>query len=243
MRSLAVHRVLDAELTAANARRADATPRVLDVGGGSGVWAVPLARSGCRVTVVDPSPNALATLRRRAEDAGVGDRIEAVQGDTDALDDLVPAATADLVLGHGLLEVVDDVGKAIEALRAAAAVGGVVSVLVANCYATVLRWALAGHLVDARRLLDAPDGALAGTKEPLLRRFDVDGLRRALTDAGLVIETLQGDGVFADVVPGTVLEANPKAVERLTDLELAAASRPPLRDVAVRLHALARRTD
>ena len=42
--------------------------RVLDVGGGSGMFAVPLARLGHDVTVVDPSADALATLRRRADD-------------------------------------------------------------------------------------------------------------------------------------------------------------------------------
>ncbi|MGH3466282.1 MAG: SAM-dependent methyltransferase, partial [Thermocrispum sp.] len=47
----AVHRVLDAELVAAR-RRGRARPRVVDVGGGSGGWAVPLAVAGCEVTVV-----------------------------------------------------------------------------------------------------------------------------------------------------------------------------------------------
>ena len=58
-----------------------ATPSVLDCGGGSGSFAVPLARAGALVTVVDISVDALATLRRRAGDAGVGERVEALQGD------------------------------------------------------------------------------------------------------------------------------------------------------------------
>ena len=59
--------------------------RVLDVGGGSGMFAVPLARLGHDVTVVDPSADALATLRRRADTAGVGARVRGVQGDGDLL--------------------------------------------------------------------------------------------------------------------------------------------------------------
>src|SRR5690554_234593 len=108
MRSDVVHRVLETELADARRRHAGEPPSVLDVGGGSGVWAVALASEGCAVTVVDTSPNSLATLRRRAADAGVGDRIEAVQGDTESLDQVTPRGGADLVLGHGLLEVVDD---------------------------------------------------------------------------------------------------------------------------------------
>lgn len=65
--------------------------RVLDVGGGSGTLAVPLARLGHDVTVVDPSADALATLTRRAQTAGVGERVHGVQGDGDQLHEVVPA--------------------------------------------------------------------------------------------------------------------------------------------------------
>ena len=241
MRPDAVHRVLDAELIAARERRGGEPPRVLDVGGGTGVWAVPLAVAGCAVTVIEPSPNALATLHRRAREAGVLDLITAIQGDTDALGDLASEGEADLVLGHGLLEVVDDAGVAASALAAAAAPGGAVSVLVANRFAAVLHRAIAGRLVDARRLLDDAAGQLAGTKDPLLRRFDIDGLEALVIATGLKVEVLQGYGVVADLVPGSVLESNPGAAEALAELELAAATRSPLRDVAARLHVLARR--
>jgi len=204
------------------------------------VWAVPLARAGCTVTVVDTSPNALATLRHRAGEAGVTDRITPVQGDADRLGDAVPAASADLVLGHGVLEVVDDPRSAAAALVAAAAPGGAVSVLVANRHAAVLGRALAGRLAEARTLLDDPDGRL-GSTDPLLRRFATIGLVTLLEDSGLTVEQLQGDGVLSDLVPGGVLEAHPGATEQLSELELAAAGCAPLRDIASRLHALARR--
>jgi 2-polyprenyl-3-methyl-5-hydroxy-6-metoxy-1,4-benzoquinol methylase len=242
MRPDAVHRVLEAEVAAARDRRAGGSPVVLDVGGGSGVWAVPLAQAGCVVTVVEPSPNALASLHRRAEEAGVSGRITAVQGDADSLPGLVPEGGADLVLGHGVLEEVDDVASAVAGLTAACAPGGAVSVLVANRYGAVLHKAIAGRLVDARRILDDDEGQLPGSGEQVRRRFDVDGLRTMLHGAGLTVELLQGHGLVSDVLPGAVLESSPGAVEALARLELAAATRPPLRDVAARLHALARKS-
>jgi S-adenosylmethionine-dependent methyltransferase len=238
MRPDAVHRVLDAELTAARERRGGEPPRVLDVGGGSGVWAVPLAAAGCVVTVVEPSPNALATLNTRAREAGV--TINAVQGDTDSLG--VPAGEADLVLAHGVLEVVDDAAAALSSLAVAVAPGGAVSVVVANRFAAILHRAIAGRIVDARRLLDDDAGQLAGTRDPLQRRFDVPGLEKLVLEAGLSVELLQGHGIVSDLVPGVVLDANPGAADALAELELAAATRSPLRDVAARLHVLARRT-
>ena len=49
--------------------------RVLDLGGGTGGIAVPLAAAGHDVTVVDPSPDALASLARRAAETGTSERI------------------------------------------------------------------------------------------------------------------------------------------------------------------------
>ncbi|MGH3830062.1 MAG: class I SAM-dependent methyltransferase [Pseudonocardiaceae bacterium] len=238
MRAVAVHQALEAEVAAAR-RRLGVAPRVLDVGGGSGVWAVALARLGCLVTVVEPNPNALATLHRRIADAGVQRLVSPVQGDVDSLADAVAAASADLVLGHGVLEVVEDPARAVRALAEATAPGGAVSVLVANRYAAVLARALAGRLAQARRVLDDPDSKF-GASDPLLRRFDTDGLIALLAASGLSVELVQGDGVVADLMPGGVLEAHPGAAEALAELELAAARRAPLRDIASRVHALAR---
>lgn len=240
MRSDAVHRVLETELAEARRRRGS-TPEVLDVGGGSGVWAVPLASAGCAVTVVDPSPNALATLQRRAVDAGVAERIRALQGDTDALEAVGPPGGADLVLGHGLLEFVDDVSTSLRALTAATAPGGAVSVLVVNRYASVLQRALAGRVSEALRLFQDVDGRLDGPAgDTLQRRFDSDTLDRVLRESGLTVEIVQGQGVLSDLVPGSVLESSAGAADALAELELAAAARSPLRDVATRLHALGR---
>ncbi|MGH3929356.1 MAG: class I SAM-dependent methyltransferase [Pseudonocardiaceae bacterium] len=239
MRAPAVHRALEVEVAAAR-RRLGAPPRVLDVGGGSGVWAVPLARSGCAVTVVDPSPNALATLHRRAAESGVQHLVSSVQGDADSLAEAVRSASADLVLAHGVLEVVENPEVATRALADATAAGGVVSILVANRYAAVLVRALAGRVAEARRILDDPHGRL-GTADPLLRRFDVGGLTALLTGSGLAVELIQGDGVVADLIPSGVLEAHPGSADQLAELELSAAVQPPLRDIASRLHVLARR--
>lgn len=60
-----------------------ATPRVLDVGTGSGCLAVAIAKrhAGAQVTATDVSPQALAVARRNAEKHKVGDRVRFVEGD------------------------------------------------------------------------------------------------------------------------------------------------------------------
>jgi SAM-dependent methyltransferase len=237
-----VHRALAAEVTSLRGRRPGQPPRVLDVGGGSGAWAVPLARLGCAVTVVDNSPNALAALHRRARDAGVHELVTPVQGDVDALGEVAPAGGADLVLGHGLLEVVDDAAAAVSALATATAEGGAVSVLVTGRYAAVLARALSGKLAEARALLLDPDGRL-GPGDALRRRLDTGALRALLESTGtLRVEVLQGDGVLDGWIPGSVRDGGPAAAREVAELENLVAGVAPLLDVAARLHALARRT-
>ncbi len=80
----------------------------LEAGCGAGAEAIWLAARGWDVTAVDIAEQALARAARRAADAGVADRVHALQGDADSLGDLVPPAGADLVLCHAVLEVVDD---------------------------------------------------------------------------------------------------------------------------------------
>ncbi|HVW40460.1 MAG TPA: methyltransferase domain-containing protein [Amycolatopsis sp.] len=235
--SSAVWRVLEDELARARARGVT-EPHVVDVGGGTGVWAVPLAAAGCLVTVVEPNQNALATLRRRAQETGVADRITVVADDTDALSRRVAPGSADLVLAHGLLEVVDDPAAVAGALAVAAAAHGAVSVLAANRHAAVLHRALAGRLAEATQLLTGSNGVLADDGESLARRFDSAGLAALLEAAGLRISLLQGDGVVCDSIGEA--ESELFTADELAEFEDAAGVASPLRDIASRLHAVAR---
>jgi SAM-dependent methyltransferase len=210
---------------------------VLDVGGGTGGFAVPLATAGHRVTVIDASPDALAALTRRAAEAGVADRVRAVQGDGDALADLVAPESADLVLCHSLLEVVDDPVTVVKALAATLCPGGVASVLVANRVATVLSRAVSGHLDVAAALLTDPEGR-TGARDTLRRRFDLDAVTALLTAGGLVVEQTHGVRVVADLLPGAVLEGQTDA---LLAFEVAASELSPYREIATQLHLFARR--
>jgi 2-polyprenyl-3-methyl-5-hydroxy-6-metoxy-1,4-benzoquinol methylase len=218
-------------------RRADRALTVVDVGGGTGGFAVPLAEAGHQVTVVDANPDALAALTRRAAEAGVAARVRAVQGDGDALAGLVEPAGADLVLCHAVLEVVDDPARVVHAVAAALRPGGAASVLVANRAAAVLSRAMNGHLDVAAALLADPDGC-AGPRDTLRRRYDAEGATTLLRAAGLRVEEIHGVRVLADLIPAAAADNDPQA---LLDLEFAAAALPPYRDVATQLHLFARR--
>jgi SAM-dependent methyltransferase len=214
--------------------------RVLDAGGGSGGFAVPLAELGHDVTVVDPSPDSLAALERRAAETGTTGRIRAMQGDAAGLPGLVAAGSFDLVLCHSVLEVVDDPGEALAAIAQSLRSGGVASVLAANRIAAVLGRVAAGRLGEARHLHTDAAGT-TGSSDPLLRRFTLDELEPLLASAGLRVQTVHGVRVFADTVPPALLDGDPQAADDLLALERAVAERADYLAIATQLHLLARR--
>ena len=213
--------------------------RVLDVGGGSGIFAVPLAALGHQVTVVDPSADALATLARRAGTAGVGGDVRGVQGDGDLLHEVLPAlgdGGYDLALCHSVLEVVDDPAVTLREIAGALRPGGQVSVATVNRAGAVLARALSGHPVEALALLEDRDPA-PGRARPARRRFGPDELLALVEGAGLRPGSWRGVAVVADLLDAGA-GADPAAVRAL---ELALAERSPYRDVATGLHVLAER--
>jgi S-adenosylmethionine-dependent methyltransferase len=205
--------------------------RVLDCGGGSGRFAVPLAQLGAEVTVVDVSVDALATLHRRAAEAEVGASITAVQGEVEALDEVVARATFDLVLAHAVLESVDSAERALTAVASAVRPGGLVSVLFDNPVAAVLSRVLAGDLAAALNEL---------TQVPARAPLDLIRVAHLCRQVGLEVQATHGIEVFTEWLPGLVADAG-AADRQLAELEELAAVRSPYRDLAARQHILAQR--
>ena len=219
----------------ASCRSADGPVHVLDLGGGTGGQAVRLAEAGHRVTVVDPSPDALAALARRASEAGVADAVHAVQGDAENLADLAGDASVDLVLCHGVLEVVDDPAAALRTVHRVLRPTGRLSLLVTQRNAAVLARVSHGQLRQATHLALDPDGRW-GDDDPLRRRFDPAQARDLLADAGFTVVEAEGIRVFADLVPrGHGAEDSDQAA-LLAGLEAHAAGSDAYRGIAAQLH-------
>lgn len=215
---------------------------VLDLGGGTGGVAVPLAVSGHRVTVVDPSPNALAALGDRARDAGVPGRVTGLQGDGDSLESVLSSAIFDLVCCHGTLEFVDDPAATLRATAAVLQPGGMLSLIVAGRLAAVFAKAIAGEFAQARAAIVDPEGRW-GTQDPLPRRFDLDRLTELLTSAGFTIEQARGVGILSHLVPASLIDsdADRAALDELDDLLVSGPGRQMLGTLGSALHVVARR--
>lgn len=221
---------------------------IVDVGGGTGGLAVPLATLGHNVTVVDPSPDALAAAQRRAAEVAVS--LTAVQGEAASVDSLAGHAAADLIICHNVLEYVDSPADAMAAVARVLRPAGTVSVLAANSVAAVLHRALAGRFAEAREMLPEVPGdpnqgnqgnqAGAGSQNPP-RRFTLPELTALVERAGLRAGEAHGLRIFDGLVPGALVDGDPGAAMGLLALESAAATYQPLRDIAAQLHLLGHR--
>ena len=208
--------------------------RIVDIGGGTGGFAVRLAEQGHQVTVVDPSPDALAALGRRADESDVADRVTGVQGDLAGLADVV-TDEADLVLCHGVLGILDDPAAGLATIGGVLRPGGTLSLLVGQRHAAVLARAMAGHF---RQAVAALDGDADPSGE---RRFTAPEVTDLLVGSGFTPQAVHAVRVFADLVPGSLLDLEPGAGAALLDLERAVADRPEYLTLAAQVHVLASR--
>lgn len=229
-------------LTTERQRELGRALRVLDLGGGTGGLAVPLAEQGHTVTVVDPSADALASLRRRSAESSASARISAVQGDADTLSEVLAAGSVDLVCCHGTLEVVDDPDTTLCRIADVLAPGGYLSLVTAQRLAAVVARALAGRFDQARAALASPDGRW-GSGDPMPRRFDQGDVVARLGRAGFTVEAIHGVRIFSDLVPGALLdsEADRADVLALEQASVADEERSVLSHLGSQLHALARK--
>jgi S-adenosylmethionine-dependent methyltransferase len=200
---------------------------VIDLGGGTGGVATSLAAEGHRVTVIDPSPDALASLDRRAVEAGQSDRIQGRQGDAGDLAELVGPHSADVVVCHRVLEVVDSPAEALAAMAAVLRPGGRLSLLVSQRHSVVLTQALAGHIALARRTYADPS------------RFDYQRVIRLVEGAQFTVLASHGIGAVADHVPEALVEGEPGNYDDLLALEAEISQDPAFRAMAPNVHVFA----
>lgn len=201
---------------------------IVDIGGGTGGVATWLAGRGHQVTVVDPSPDALASLHRRASEAGLTGSIRGVQGDAADIVDIIGPASVDVVVCHRVLEVVDSPAEALTAMARVLRGAGVLSLLVSQRHSMVLSQAISGHFSAARRTYAD------------VSRFDTDTILALVAQAGFTTLDVHGIGSISDHVPETLVESDPGSYAELYALEAETSQDPAFRAVAPVLHLLAR---
>lgn len=213
--------------------------KVIDVGGGAGRIAVPLARMGCELTILDPSREALGRAREALDEeaAVTRRRVRLVPGCGEEAPDLFGEATFDAATCHGVLPFVEDPEPLLQALVKLVRPGGSISVLAKNAGALAMRPALQGRYRKALHSLDAnrDEGPLGAPT----RADTVAGLRGTLEAAGAELIGWRGVRIFTDHLGDAPVI--PEVLEDVLELEWEAGQKDPYRGVARWIHLLARR--
>jgi S-adenosylmethionine-dependent methyltransferase len=203
----------------------------LDLGCGTGATAVRLAQLGLHVTLLDCSPAMLDRAKRAARQAGVSEKITLKQGDAAQLGNFVPTGGFDVIVGHNLLEYVDDpCGVLRGAARALRDSSAILSVLVRNQAGEVLKAAIqAGDLAAAESSLTA-EWAQESLYGGRVRLFRSDRLQAMLKAAALAITAERGVRVLADYLPPQISRRAQYA--RILELERKLGTQPEFAAVA-----------
>jgi len=212
--------------------------RALDLGCGTGVASVRLARLGIQVTLLDWSRTMLALAEHTVIEAGVSDKVTVKHGDATRWADISQAGRFDIVLCHNLLEYVDDPSAVLcSAVRVMRDCSAILSVLVRNQAGEVLKAALrSGDLAAAEGNLTADWGqeSLYGGR---VRLFRPEAIEAILKDASLRINARRGVRVIADYLPAQISRS--AEYERIFALERKLGKRLEYFGIARYMHCLA----
>ncbi len=217
--------------------------KVLDAGGGTGSYALPLARQGHQVCLLDFSARMLAIARQKVEqfDPSLRQRMDFCRALVEETPDLFPPGHFDLVLCHTLLEYVSEPQEVLQALTTVLRPGGLLSLLFANPYADALRWALVREDLEKARLALRERVSSADLFGLPRRTFPTEVVQEAMSQAGVEVVAEYGVRIFADYLPAEKL-ADPEFSARLLELEMAAGALSPYRLIARYTHLLGRKS-
>ena len=203
----------------------------LDLGCGTGVTAVRLARLGIHVTLLDSSPAMLDIAKRTAQEAGVTEKVVLRHGDVTQLANLFHPRSFDVILCHNVLEYLDEPGAVLRsAARALRDSSAILSVLVRNQAGEVFKAAIqAGDLAIAENNLTA-EWAQESLYGGRVRLFTSESLQAMLKAASLAVVAERGVRILADYLPSRISRS--AEYPRILELERKLSSRAEYAAVA-----------
>ena len=217
---------------------------VLDVGGGAGHQAFPLAQAGYDVTLLDSSSAMLDKARQRLArlPGEARRRVRFLEADGEDAGEATGGQRFAAVLCHGVLGYLQDPEPMLTQLCRCVEAGGVVSIMTGNAKASAVRPALERRWADALASFDArTEIGVLGVPG---RADTVEELSELLRSRG--VEPLRWYGVwlFVDWLEFSGAELDPsdsKQVAATAEVELEASRRDPYRQLSRVFHLVGRK--
>lgn len=200
---------------------------ILDAGGGNGREAIPLAKLGHQMTLLDSSPMMLNDAGVYADEHQVANRITYRLGDIEEMESFFESEQFDVILCHNVLHFSDRPDRQLNAMFRTLKPGGFVSILGINRFSTPYRKAfferdLAGVLpvLESRKLISK-------TFKAPVNLYSGEEIGEMLTAAGLAVESQYGVRCITDYWGDNDLKSTPDNAAELEKIELGLTGRHP----------------
>jgi ubiquinone/menaquinone biosynthesis C-methylase UbiE len=157
--------------------------RILDVGGGTGFYSIPLATQGHDVLILDKSKSMLKIAESKAVKLGVANRVKTMHGDMQNIKQ--PDEAFDVVLCHLALCHVDNPSKALSEFSRVLCQNGILSLIVENKMFFSISDAFKGNIAEALERFKEERLFITMPKLGTLRTFERQELLTLLEQAKL----------------------------------------------------------
>ena len=215
--------------------------RVLDAGGGNGLDAIPFAKQGHHIDIVDYSQAMLADVQDRAQQANLTNHIATHLADVNEIQNLFPGLQFDLILCHNLLQYIDDVPQLLRDLAKLLKSGGVISIVSINRYSTPYHAAfLDNNLSEALAQLEKRT-TNAKIFDTLMTNYCAAEIQELLEKVGLLPERDYGLRCMCDYWGDNARKSDPATFEQIERLDFALTDLYPYKLLARYFQVVARK--
>lgn len=186
--------------------------RILDAGGGTGFYSIPLAVKGHEIIILDVSEKMLKKARENAEESNVTERVRTILGDIHRLN--FPNSYFDVVLCHLAFGHVSKPLKTLREFHRVLKKDGLLSLTVDNKYPHIIAEILRGNFLKAERILRTENFFVSPRKGiPEIRTFTKDEIVSLCKNANFKIVSVKGMRIISDYLP--IAQRKSKVLDRL----------------------------
>lgn len=201
--------------------------KILDLGGGNGLDAVPLAQSGFSLSVMDFSAEMIAQGQQFAEAKGIADKMTFTVGNAEQLAKHYADPVFDVVLCHNVLQYVQDVTAVLQSIHNSLKPNGILSLIITNPHAETFKLALREY--DMQGALEQLDKRTKFVElfNTNIQRYTENELIELLSSNNFTVEAQYGIRCICDFMADNERKYDPVFYEKLEALEMAVRSKRP----------------
>ena len=197
----------------------DKASLILDAGGGTGIWTIPLANAGYKVVLLDLSFGMLRRAKEKIISAGISEQVSIIQADVSHLG-MFPDGAFGLILALGaVLSYCDDAGMAIKEFHRVARSGAYIIADVENRYAAYLGGRRGETWEDIKRNIYEGKTIYPDPKNPFpIRLFTPEELKSIFEENGWRLERLTGKYISSVLLGSDMVDSAASNEETFKEL-------------------------